>query len=261
MNVLDISREYTLQNMEGINIQAGTLNLKVQRISLGWGFLYAEQPAPYETVNLLQENAFVEVSTSNLYQTGKSNILVIAPALPPRPLVLKNSGMRIFPGQSMRFFVKIPLWLQFYFADCQPENFIAEFPLYRLSGTWFGEPEEGEPALALGNFYQKEMSLLDIKPWEAICPIHISNHSNLLLEVERFIIRVENLALVSAGGHLMTSFTEIEYKGKDQVSSASYHITKAVHGDDYQKITSPRNTGSKSSLKINFHFIKNIYQF
>ena len=133
--------------------------------------------------------------------------------------------------------------------------------MFRLSDTWFGEPDEGEPAFALGNFYWQDASLLNVLPWEAVCPVHILNNSNLLLEVQRLIIRVENLALIRSGNQLLTSMVEIEYKGRDQVSSASYHLDKTIHGKEYIQITEPRSTVAKSSLKINFHFIKNIYQW
>lgn len=259
MDLINICRDYKLLSSEGIDIQVGSMHLQVRRISSGWGFRTTEVLQPYDGVLLTKENSTFQVSESGLYQTGKSDTLLIVPALPAKPVVLKNSGLKILPGQSMRFFVKIPLGLQFYFESVAPEHFISEFQLYRLSDTWFGDPDEGEPALALGNFFQKDVTLLDVKPWEAVCPVHISNLSNLLLEVERLIIRVENLALLIAGNQLITSLIEIEYKGREQVSSASYHLRKAVHGEDYRQVASPRHAGSKSSLMINFHFIKNIY--
>lgn len=260
MNLTEICRTYSLHNNEGIDIQAGTLSLQVRRMSMGWGFRSDESADAFDDVKVVNNNSAIQVSESALFQTGKSDDLVVLPALPTKPLVLKNSGLRILPGQNMRFFVKIPLWLQFYHSGTSPEHFITEYPLFKISDTWFGEPDEGEPALALGNFYQKDASLLDLKPWEAICPVHITNHSGLLLEVQRFIIRVENLSLVVTGNQLMTSLTEIEYKGREQISSATYHLNKTVHGDDYHQIAPPRNAGTRSSLKINFHFIKNIYQ-
>lgn len=250
-----------LKNSEGIDLQAGNLHLKVQRISHGWGFKSSEVSPPFDEIRISSETAGFGVSEGALYQSGDSDRLLVVPALPSKPVVFKNSGMRILPGQSMRFFVKIPVWLQFYHTDNAPENFISEYSLSRLSDTWFGDPDEGEPAFALGNFYQKDLALLDPKPWEAVCPVHIRNLSNLLLEVQRLIIRVENLALGISDNQLITSLTEIEYKGKEQVSSVNYSIQDSVHGKDFRQLTPPRNAGTRSSsLKINFHFMKTIYQ-
>ncbi len=260
MNLKDICRLHTIQNNKGIAIKAGKLHLQVKRFSMGWGFKANETASEAEEVSSEENISDFQVSESDLFQTGKQDDLLIVPALPPKPVVLKNSGIRILPDQNMRFFVKIPLWLQFYRSELGNENFITEYPLFRLSDTWFGEPDEGEPAYALGNFYQKNLSLIEVKPWEAICPVNIRNNSNTLLEVQRFIIRTDYLSLVFSNNQIFTSLTDIEYKGKEQISSASYSLNNSIHGDSFRQIAQPRNAGGKSLLKINFHFIKNIYQ-
>lgn len=260
MLVTDIFNKYKLGNGEGISIRAGKLDLKVRRISMGWGFKLEPEGAFVNDIELSMDPGQFSVSDCNLYQTGKSNALIVAPALPDKPLVLKNSGIRILPGQTMNFFVKIPVWVQFYFAEQAADRFIAEFPLVSLSHTWFGEPDSGEPAYAMGGFYQKEMGQLGAQPWDAICPVHISNNSTLLLEVERLIIRVENLALVRSDNKFITSLLSIEYTGKDQVSTANYRLDKSVHGEGYHQVAPPRHAGNRALMKINFHFIKNWYQ-
>lgn len=261
MELFSLFDQYHVDSGEGIEIQSGSLHLLIKRISSGWGFKVLETTGPFPEILLRKLTPDIQVSESELYQTGKSGNLCIAPSLPVKPVVLKNSGMHILPGQSMHFFVKIPLNLQFYFDEPSVNNLISEYPMYRLSDTWFGEPDEGESAFALGNFYQKDADLLDVRPWEAICPVNILNHSNLMLEVQRLIIRVENLALVRSDQRIMTSMVEIEYKGRDQVSSVSYHLDKSLHGASFIQMTAPRSNVAKSSLKINFHFIKNIYQW
>ncbi|HAX96538.1 MAG TPA: hypothetical protein DCY35_08470 [Prolixibacteraceae bacterium] len=260
MTIGDIFGKYEILNGKGLEIKAGTLNLMVKRFSMGWGFHVIPAVQPFDGVFLGTEIPELEVSESDLFQTGRSDKLVVTPALPLKPVVLKNSGMRILPGQSMRFFVKVPLSLQFYHTDTIADNFITEYPLIRLSDTWFGEPDEGETAFALGRHYQKDPELLDLMPWEIICPVLITNHSTLLLEVQRLIIRVNNLAILSTSHGLMTNIVDIEYKGKEQISSATYRVDRNVHGDNQHQLASPRSLGAKSSLMINFHFIKNIYQ-
>ncbi len=260
MLVTEIFNKFKFANGEGLTLKAGKLALHVRRISMGWGFKSEPEGEHQHEIDLQFSPGEFSVSECDLYQTGKSNSLIVAPALPDKPLVLKNSGMRILPGQTMNFFVKIPLWVQFYFGEQVADKFIVEYPLTSLSHTWFGEPDNGEPAYAMGGFYQKEIGRLEVQPWEAVCPVHISNNSTLLLEVERLIIRVENLALVTQGNQMMTSLLSIEYTGKEQVSAASYRLDKSIHGEGYQQIAPPRNTGNRSSMKINFHFIKNWYQ-
>jgi hypothetical protein len=82
----------------------------------------------------------------------------------------------------------------------------------------------------------------------------------LVLEVERLIIRVENLALYLNENKLITSQVAIEYKGKDIISSASFHFSKYIHGEKAETVLQPRSSVSKNLLKINFHFIKNLYK-
>jgi hypothetical protein len=261
MDFINGSQIYQINNGQGLEVRAGTLHLHIGRISSGWAFKSLETVSRFPQIELVHRESAIQVSESDLFQTGKSDKLYILPALPSRPVVLKNSGMRILPGQNMRFFLKIPLNLQFYSDNPVPENFITEYSVIRLSDTWFGEPDDGELAFALGSYYQKDEGLLELQPWEAVCPVRISNNSGLMLEVQRFIVRVENLALVRSGGRIMTSMIEIEYKGRDQVSNATYHIGRSVHGADYQELSAPRYYTGKSGLKINFHFIKNIYHF
>ena len=108
MDLSAITRPLELKNSEGVDLQAGTLHLKVQRISHGWGFKNTEVNPPFPEITMRNETAGFGVSEGALYQTGDSDRLLVIPALPSKPVVFKNSGMRILPGQSMRFFVKIP---------------------------------------------------------------------------------------------------------------------------------------------------------
>jgi hypothetical protein len=103
----------------------------------------------------------------------------------------------------------------------------------------------------------------DVNPseFEAICPVTIFNNSPSTFEVERLIIRVENMGLYKNAEKIVTSVAEIEYKGKDVISSAEYHYSKIYNGEKQELITKPRNQSGKNPLKIHFHIIKNMYRF
>ncbi|MEE4285987.1 MAG: DUF432 domain-containing protein [Mariniphaga sp.] len=225
----------------------------VKREKEGWILLNIENPAaerPEDT----------DFSEGEYFQTGKSNSFFIAPAFPEKPLVFKGSKLHVSPGQKLAFFLKIPLAVQVYFSKIQPENLLKEFPVRRLSDTWFGEPFSGEPAFSLGSDFSLTMEKIEPAVFETICPISIYNNSPGVLEVERLIIRVENLAIYRNEGKLITSQVAIEYKGKDSISSASYHYSKNIHGEKAEILLKPRAESSKNLLKINFHFIKNLYK-
>lgn len=201
-----------------------------------------------------------DINDGTYYHSGKSNKLILAPALPIKPMVFKGSRMVISPNQRLTYFVNIPLILQVYANKKQDENLLTEFPLQQISDTWFGEPVNGEAAFALESDY-----FLDIKSVEpdekfAVCPITIFNNNHAPLVIERLIIRVDQMHLLVFNEHFVTSHVKLEYKGKDHLSSASYGFSKAFHGENHEIIAKPRNPEGKSLLKINFHFIKNIYR-
>jgi len=228
-------------------------SIGVKREKEGWIFLNMEnQDSGKPDSANFTEGAY--------FQTGKSNSLFIAPSLPEKPLVFKGSKLHVSPGQKLSFLLKIPLTIQLYFSKIQPENLLMEIVLKRLSDTWFGEPFDGEPAFALGNAYYYSPEEIKLSPFEAICPVTIFNNSPGVLEVERLIIRTENLALYKNENKMITSQLAIEYKGKDIISSASYNYVKAIHGEKGETVTKPRVAASKHLMKINFHFIRNLYK-
>jgi hypothetical protein len=140
------------------------------------------------------------------------------------------------------------------------ENLLKEIPFKRLSDTWFGEPDSGEAAFALGNEYYLDFESIETSPFEAICPVSIFNNSPGTLEIQRQIIRVENLALYKNNNKIVTSMVQVEYKGQQILSSADYHYSKIYDGEKQDILTKPRNASGKNLLKMNFHFIKNIYK-
>ncbi|MBW6535970.1 MAG: DUF432 domain-containing protein [Mariniphaga sp.] len=228
-------------------------SIGVKREKEGWIILNMENPTSEKPED-------PDFATGEYFQTGKSNSLVIAPSLPVKPLVFKGSKLHVSPGLKLTFFLKIPLTVQLYFSKNQPENLLKEIPVKRLSDTWFGEPFDGEPAFALGNDFFQAPEEINLSPYETICPVTILNNSQGVLEVERLIIRTGNLALYKNENKIVTSQLVIEYKGKDIISSASYHYAKAFHGEKAEMITKPRLISSKHLLKINFHFIRNLYK-
>ena len=216
--------------------------IKIVREKEGWTFIYDE------------------TEQGEYHHTGKSNTLIIQPALPEKPLVFKGSRMNVSPKQKLTFFLKVPLSVQIYFSKAQPGNMLKEIAVKRLSDTWFGEPDSGEVAFALGSEYFLKMEDVHPSKFDAICPVTIFNNSPAPFEIERLIIRVENMGLYQNGEKIVTSVAEIEYKGKDAISSAEYHYSKLYDGEKQDMVAKPRNMSGKGPLKINFHFIKNIYR-
>ncbi|WP_319502373.1 DUF432 domain-containing protein [uncultured Draconibacterium sp.] len=235
-------------------IDYSTFKLGIKRSDEGW-YLKA-----FDDTHDGQEIATSEIIDGTYYHSGKSNKLILAPALPAKPMVFKSNRIIISPKQRLTFFVKIPLILQLYASKKQDENLLAEFPLQQISNTWFGEPVNGEVAFALESDHYLDFKTMEDDERFAICPITIFNNDNAALELDRLIIRVDQMHLLKYKEHLVTSHVKLEYKGKDHLSSANYGFSKVFHGENHEIIAKPRNPEGKSLLKINFHFIKNIYR-
>jgi len=147
-------------------IDIGCVQLSATRNNEGWHLITSDN-CPHDDIDLNAES-----SLSDYFQTGKSNSLVIAPALPAKPLVFKGSGLNVLPDNKITFFLKIPLAFQIYFSKIQPENLLKEITYKRLSDTWFGDPDSGEPAFSLGSDYFLDIGEIKITD-------ELKNHFNL----------------------------------------------------------------------------------
>lgn len=254
MDISELLKKHKIMPGETHLINIGCVQLSATRETNGW-WLVTTDNCPDDDI-LLSE----EATLSDYFQTGKSNSLLIAPALPAKPLVFKGTGLSVLPGNSITIFLKIPLAFQIYFSKIQPENLLREISYKRLSNTWFGEPDSGEPAFTLGSEYYLEMGKIQINDLEAICPVNIRNSSNSILLVQRLIIRTENITLYKNRDKIVTSLVQIVHQGAEEAGSVEYKYSKEFNGENREILANPRNTSDNSLLNINFHFIKNIYR-
>ncbi len=251
MNAIEIFGKHQILPGDKKSFPLGSTTLHIKREKEGWFFLQKEDQ---------QSENDIDFKHAEYYQTGKSNSIIITPALPVKPLVFKGSSLKVTPKQKFTFFLKIPITIQIYYSKSTAENLIKEIPSRRLSDTWFGEPDSGEAAFALGNEYFLNFETLETSPLEVISPVSIYNNSTNTLEIQRQIIRVEFLSLYKNAEKIVTGLVQVEYKGQQVLSSADYHYSKTYDGEKQEILAKPRNSIEKNLLKINFHSIKNIYK-
>ena len=253
MNIESVLKKYNIPPENTQIIEFGDLRILIKRKEHGW-FIFSDstkeddeetKPAPEE---------------GDYFQTGASNILYLVPALPNKPLVFKGNKLSVSPDEKLTFFIKIPLVVQLYHSSKKDENLMKEISHTRLSDTWFGEPDNGEPAFSIGTDFYLDLKNTNVEIFEAICPISVFNNSDKLLDIQNLIIRTEHLHLYLNNDKVISSVVKIEYKGKDAISSADYSYSKTWHGEKQQVIAKPRSDSNSNSLKINFHFIRNIYK-
>lgn len=254
MNIASILKKHQILPGNTEHFDIGCIRLSATRKNEGW-HLYTSDNCPDDNIFLNSDS-----SLDDYFQTGKSNSLIIVPAMPAKPLVFKGSGLYVLSGQKITIFLKIPLAFQIYFSKTQPENLLKEITYKRLSDTWFGEPDSGEPAFALGNEFYHQIDDIKITDLEAICPVIIENNSPIILNLQRVIIRDENVTLYKNENKIVTSVVHVEYKGNDIASSVDYLYSKEYNGEKQEILAKPRNNSGKNLLNMNFHFIRNIYK-
>lgn len=235
-------------------IDIGCIRLSASREKEGW-LLSVEDNCPDDDIFFSDE-----ATEDEYFQTGKSNSLLIEPVLPGKPLVFKSNVINILPGLKTTFFLKIPLAFQIYFSKIEPENLLKEITYKRLSNTWFGEPDNGEPAYALGSEYFRDINETEINGLEAICPVTVQNSSTEILNAQRLIIRNENITLYKNDNKIVTSVVNIDYKGTNTISTVNYRYSKIYNGEKQEILANPRNNSGRIAKKINFQFIKNMYK-
>ena len=222
---------------------------KIINLNNKWLFIKREKEGWYFLVSEEFNEGNLDFSRGEYFQTGKSNSLIIVPALPDKPLVFKGDMLKVSAGQKFTFFLKIPASLHFFYSKSQPENLMKEIVPKQLSRTWFGEPDNGEPALAVGNEYFLEFEATETLPFEIICPVTIINNSAVPFEVKRLIIRTENLTIYKTGNKKVTSFVHVEFRGQDAINPVKYTYSKFYDDENQELFAKSRSANNKNQLR------------
>lgn len=254
-------KKYTLKINQTLLFKAGYSEVLLKHSLNGWivkanTFSQAAAEMTVEELNDLTDDQNVLH-----FYASDSNELFVVPALPDKAVVFRNNkNIKVSAGQSARLFFRIPLNMQFYFGQVKEENRITEVPLQRLSDTWFGEIDEGEPAYSIGSNYDKSISDVEANAWEAIASVEIINNTFGVLDIQRLILRVEEFNLYKKGDQILTSHVAIEFKGQEQAESVALSVRDDFHGEKPELIAKSRLSDTKKLLRRSFFFIKNIYQ-
>lgn len=261
MNPQTFWNKYEFSVGQTMLFKAGNAEIFVKHIQNGWLIKGRVPVQPYSEL-VMEEVPDIADDTEVLhFKTGKSHMLHVAPALPNKAVVFRNNkNIKISAGQTANLYFKVPLTIQFYFQEVKDENRMFEMPLQRLSDTWFGEPDNGEPAYSIGSNYDKAFEEVKAELWEAVTPVEIINNTTGLLDLQRLILRVEDFSLFLRHKQLLSNHVAIEFKGQEHAGSVNLTLKKDLHGQKHVQLSKPRNTGSRTLLRKSFFFIKNIYQ-
>lgn len=261
MQLQSFWKKYALKANQTLEFKAGYANLIIKHESKGWLLKTSSLAEPVDELVAGEIGDLHDDQDVLHFYSGNSGNLIVVPALPDKAVVFRNNkNIRISAGESTRLFFNIPLNLQFYFNEVKDENRLIEIPTKRLSDTWFGEIDEGEPAYSIGNVYFKSIAEAETKVWEALTSVEIVNNTFGVLDLQRLIIRVEEFNLYRKGDQILTSHVNIEFKGQEQVEIVNLSTRDDVHGNKFELMANKRLSDSKKLLRRSFFFIKNIYQ-
>jgi len=261
MNVQSFWNNYQFAVNQTRLFKAGYSEISIKHIQNGW--LVKSEVVGNTSDDLLVEEVYELVDDPNVLQfyTGNSDELIVMPALPNKAVVFRNNkNIKISAGESASLFFRIPLTIQFYFREVKDENRLFEIPLQRLSDTWFGEMDSGEPAYSIGSNYDNSLADVRATAWEAIASVEIINNTFGVLDLQRLILRVEEFSLFRKGDQILTNHITIEFKGQDQAESVSLSTKDDIQGKDVVLIARSRLSDTKRLLRRSFFFIKNMYQ-
>lgn len=261
VNPQNFWNKYEFSVGQTLLFKAGNAETVVKHIQNGWLIKTRVPAQPYSDL-LVEEVPDMEDAADVLhFKTGKSHILHVVPALPNKAVVFRNNkNIKISAGQTANLFFRVPATIQFYFQDVKDENRMFEVPSQRLSDTWFGEPDSGEPAYSIGSNYDKAFEDVKAELWEIVTPVEVINNTMGLLDLQRLILRVEEFSLFMRHKHLLSNHISIEFKGQEHAGSVNLTLKKDLHGQKPVQISKPRSTDSRTLLRKSFFFIKNIYQ-
>jgi len=275
INVKSFWRKYQFAVNQTRLFKAGYSEIYIKHIQNGW--LVKSEEVGRASDDLLVEDVDELVDDANVLQfyTGNSDELLVVPALPNKAVVFRNNkNIKISAGESSNLYFRIPLTIQFYFQEVKDENRLFEMPMQRLSDTWFGEIDSGEPAYSIGSNYDNSFadvysigsnydnSFADVRAtaWESISSVEIINNTSSVLDLQRLILRVEDFSLYLKNKQLLSDYTTIEFKGQEHAGSVTLGIRKEIHGEEPLQMAKPRSLESKNLLRRSFFFIKNMYQ-
>ena len=261
MNPQSFWKKYEFTVNQTLQFRAGFAEVLVKHIGTGWLIKSYSRDQSAVDLEVKEVEGIDNDSEVFHFQSGKSNALIVVPAFPQKAVVFRNNKtIKISADESANLYFRIPLVMQFYYHEVKEENRLFEIPLQRLSDTWFGEADNGEPAFSIGSNYDTEFADINALPWEAITPVEIINNTTGVFELQRLILRVEDFSLFLKSKQLLSNHVSIEFKGPEHAGSVNLLVKKEIHGQKPLQLAKPRNAVARNLLRKSFFFIKNIYQ-
>lgn len=254
--------KYNLEREKVYCWKFGTLEFFIKKIGKEWQIAHKTSETPGksdEFANVVPEPENVEWKS---FIADKNDSLLILPALPDRPVIIKpNNTFKLMPNKAVQLFINIPVWIQLYSGTAQKENLMLEIPLRELSSTWFGDPDNGTLSYSLPKGSYESLGSNNPNGYEIICPVKIINSAAGQLDFQRLCLHVEFLGIYFDQHFLYTNETRVRYKGESIISDIHYTHQPPSFVENAKHLSSPRNHEKSNVFMKSFHLIKSLTDY
>ena len=243
--------------------QIGPLKIWLKKIKDEWLIAYEQSPRDLESTDItiaeLREKP--DTATWNRYVCESPDSMQLLPTLQDRAVVVGSEmPVKILPGNSALFIVRIPVWVRIYAGE-KKETMLTEIPTVHLSNTWFGDPMTGELCYSLTTTARRSIEEADHNPHRAICPVRIRNSSTSSLDFQKLSIHVEHLKVYAGKETLWTNEVKITFFGEDQPNKIDFSDKKPDLEKDCVLLSKERTPVDRSLLKKSVSFFKYFTSF
>jgi hypothetical protein len=202
------------------------------------------------------ENTYSTAYKRWVVPTGDLSLRMV-PVLSDRPILVQpESKIQILPDSKTTFYVSLPVVLRITTGE---GSIITDIPTQILSNTWFGEPFEGELCYAVKSTARTEIADRTVKPYVAICPILVENHSPANFAFQRLSVHTEYLGIYVGVKHLWTNRIEVRIEGEEQESLIDISESPPEIEEIKEQLSAAREVPSKKfhrKMFSDFPFIK-----
>lgn len=240
----------------------GLKEIFLKKINKEWLFLVKDsQDLAKEIFHSELKDEIKDVEWLTFIGDNQNSIQVL-PVFPNRPIVVKPiSPLKVLPNKSMKLFIQIPAWIQFYSNSYTKENLIFECNSEELSSTWFGEPDNGLLAYSKPLEISTALEEPKLTGHNIICPIRLSNDSKTILDIQRLLLHVEFLNIYNDDKNLWSNEVRIRFKGENEISDVQYVNEAPFSEKSIKPLVTSRSNKSQNVLTKSFHFIKSLTNY
>ena len=148
----------------------------------------------------------------------------VRPASPDRLLVVSHELPFHLPSRGhAKVYVRIPLSVQVLVTGSGLQDLVVvDEPSHMLSDTWWGTREEGELAYWLTTKARAQVSADLFVPHIAMCTVHLENHSEESLPVDKFAVRAPHLSMFEREGRMWTDEVKVRYQAASEGSEIHF---------------------------------------